>query len=765
MKGPSGRTVGRYRILEEIGAGGMGVVCRAYDERLAREVALKFLPAGLLGDETARRRFRTEALALAKLNHPNIATIFDFETEGDVDFLVTEYIRGETLDVMLATGPLPEREVVRLGEQLAAGLAAAHDRGVLHRDLKPANIRVTPDGLLKILDFGIAKLLDAGSAMTTDAPFASAGPDEETSIAGTLPYMAPEQVSSGAIDGRTDVHGAGAVLYEMACGRRAFAGAGASAVMQAVLDSAPSRPSGLARISSRLEAVILKALAKDPARRHQSARELHADLQRLSVAPARRRRSRAVESIAVLPFENTTGEAEADYLSEGITDTLIHSLSALPEFKKVIARSSVYRYRGRDVSPEEVGRELDVHAVLAGRLVRHGDLLAISAELVDTADSRHLWGAQYERRHDEISGLEHEIAGDMATRLGMTVGRRKAKPGRDSAAAQAYDLCLKGRYYWNKRPAAGMVQKAIELFQQASEADPKCALAYAGLADCYNTLGAWEASALAPEVAFPQARMAAERALRLDPRLAEAQTAQAYTALHFAWNWHDADQGFERALQMNRNYVHGHHWRAHLLIASGRFDEALAESLRIIELDPFDLIVNVHLAWHYQMAHDFPKALDTATKTLDMEPNFHRGHFFAGWAYEQLGEAAKAIDALNQAVQLSGGSTVMKSALAHALARGGDHAAARQMLDELRRPAGTGYVSPYELGLVHFALGEADRGWELLERACAEHSGWMPYLRVEPRLVHLHADARFQRLLARVGLPPLSPTTRDRLSE
>ncbi len=740
---------GRYRVLSELGAGAMGVVYQAHDEHLERQVALKFLPPGSLSDPHARKRFRHEALALAKLNHPNIATIFDFESEGESDFLVIEFIPGVTIDQKLQSGPLEEREVLRLGEQLAAGLAAAHECGVLHRDLKPANLRVSPDGLLKILDFGLAKLLNV-SDRTVDPARTVESVAGMTGFAGTPPYMAPEQMRAGTIDVRTDIYGAGAVLYELACGCRAFPQSGV-ALAEAVLHSLPTPPRTLAKVSTALESVILKALSKDPAGRQQNARELLEDLRHISTRPSPRRRSRAVDSIAVLPFENATGEQDTEYLSEGLTDTLIHELSAVPEFKKVIARSSVYRYRGRDIRAEQVGRELDVRSVLLGRIVRRADFLHINVELVDTSNSRHIWGADYDRCASEISDLQHALAADISQNLGLKL-RRKPKT-HSPANPESYNLYLKGRYFWNKRPGAGMVQRAIENFEQATELDPTFALGYAGLADCYNTLGAWEASALAPQVAFPQARMAAARALRLDPQLAEAHSAQAYSALHFDWDWAQAQQGFRRALQLNPNYVHAHHWYAHCLIAIGKPEEALAESLTIIELDPFDMIINAHLAWHYLMAHDFPRALEAADKTLDMDRNAIWAEFFAGCAYEQLGELDKAVDSLRRSAELSGSSVVMMTSLGHALARAGDHTAARRVIAELESAAGTRYVPAYALGLIHLALGEEEHGWQLLEHACQEHSGWMPYLHAEPRLTHAHGHPRFQALLARIGLP------------
>jgi serine/threonine protein kinase/Tfp pilus assembly protein PilF len=753
MHGLVGQTLGRYRIVEEIGGGGMGVVCRAVDEHLSRDVALKLLPPDAFSDAQSRARFRTEALALAKLNHPNIATLFDFDSSASTDFLVLEYIPGETLDAILARGRMDESVVVRLGQQLVAGLVSAHERGVLHRDLKPANLRVNPDGLLKILDYGLAYLIKLPMETSGDTTVSQFMGD--SGMTGTLPYMAPEQLQQGILDARTDIYGAGVVLYEMVCGRRAFPQENISLLINAILQSGPTPPRAVAPISSALEKIILKAVAKAPADRYQSARELQYALDALTsghgraASSSRRRLKRPLDSLAVLPFKNETHDEDSDYLCEGITEALINTLSTLPWLKKVIARSSVYRYSKSTLSPEEAGRELDVRSVLTGRLVRRGDNLRLSIELIDVTDSRHIWGTQYNRTVHEISGLEQVIANEISAELGINLHPR-AKTATDSSRSKAYDIYLRGRYFWNKRPAHGMLQRATELFQQAIEADPKFALAYAGIADAYNTQGAWESGVLAPRVAFPQARLAANHALQLDPQLAEAHAAKAYTALHFDWDLESARLNFEHCLRLNPNYVHGRHWYAHLLIAAGRLEEAHSESMRILELDPLDPVINAHLPWHYWMAHDFPKSADSAERSLNLEPNFHWGYFFAGLAYQEMNEFGRAIDCLSRAVQLSGGTNVMRTAHAYALAQAGDFAAARHIVDELLARSEIQYVSSFEIGLVYLALGESEHGWLLLERACDERSGWMPYAPFEPRLHRFHADSRYQKLLARV---------------
>jgi tetratricopeptide (TPR) repeat protein len=397
---------------------------------------------------------------------------------------------------------------------------------------------------------------------------------------------------------------------------------------------------------------------------------------------------------------------------------------------------------------------LNVRAVLVGRVVQRGEEMSISAELVDSTDGRHVWGRRYQRDLAFASSIQQEIADDISEklRLRLTSARRRS-PAAHAPDAEAYRHYLKGRYYWNKRPAQGMVQKAIEYFEQATEQDPKFAPAYVGLADCYNALGRWESGAMAPKLAFPQATSAASRALRLDDTLAEAHSALAYVSMHYDWDWPRAGQGFERALKLNPNSTHAHHWYAHYLMMMGRIEEALSESLRILELDPLDVIINVHLAWHYYLAHQFPEAADAARKTLELEPHSHWGYFFLGWAYEQMRMFPEAIEALEKSVALSGGSPPMKAALGHAYGLAGDQSAALKVIQELKELSQTRYISSYEIGLIYAALKDDDEAFACLNHACDERSGWLPHLNAEPRLSRLRSDPRFVQLANRVGVP------------
>lgn len=455
------------------------------------------------------------------------------------------------------------------------------------------------------------------------------------------------------------------------------------------------------------------------------------------------RRIGRLGSLAVLPFESVN--AEAEYLTDGITEAAIQAMSMLPGVGKVIARNSVYRFRGDD--PVETGRRFNVQAVLVGRIEVTGDTTAIDAELLSAGDGRRLWGSRFQRPASEVPQLVADMCASMTSALGSRKRRAPKPPTFD-----AYQRYLQGRYAWNKRPEVGAVEKAIALFEESHRLDPDSPLASVGLADSYNTLAAWESGVLAPRVGFERGKAAATRALEVHPYNAEAHASLGYAKLHYDWDLPGADVEFKRALALNPNYSHGHHWYSHLLVAAGRRDEALAESRRILELDPFDLIINVHLAWHYYMAGEPQQALDESLRVLDMERSFHWGYFFAGLALDALGEGRDAVSQLQRAVELSGRSTVMLSALGYAYASAGDADGAVDILRELETISQNRYVSSYETALIHVALGEIDEAFTWLERARDERSGWLPYAAVEPRLVPLRDDPRYARLLQAIGL-------------
>ncbi|HEX9254579.1 MAG TPA: protein kinase, partial [Candidatus Angelobacter sp.] len=521
-----GQTLGHYRLLEQIGAGGMGVVFRAHDEHLERDVALKLLLPGTLADEPARKRFRREALTLSKLNHPNLAAVYDFDSQGDVDFLIMELIAGESIDGKLAAGPLPEKEILRLGSQMAEGLQTAHAHGVVHRDLKPSNLRVTSDGRLKILDFGLAELLlPASPTATTESLI------ESHAACYTLPYAAPEQLLGEAVDGRTDIHAMGAVLYEMATGRRPFTETQTSRLIDAILHQGPVPPRALnARLSPELERIVLKCLEKEPDRRYQSAKELEVDLRRLAspsessgAYQGRRRHTRAkrIHSLAVLPLVNLAGPDE-EYFAEGMTEALIADLAQIGALK-VISRTSVMRYKGTDKPLAQIARELDVDGVIEGSTLRAGHQVRVTAQLIHAESDTHLWAKSYERDLNNILVLQREVAQAIADeiQIKLTAKERARLVGGGSVNPEAYEAYLKGRYCWNKRTGQD-IQKAIRYFEQAVAIDPNYAPAYAGLADAYHVL--WVYTGVSPREMYQQAKTAALKGLAIDGDLAEAHT-------------------------------------------------------------------------------------------------------------------------------------------------------------------------------------------------------------------------------------------------
>ena len=474
-----GQTLGHYRVLDKIGAGGMGVVYRAKDQSLERDVALKVLPAGALADDEARKRFRREALALSKLNHPNIATIHDFGTDGGVDFLVMEYISGTTLMERSLSGALPEAEVIALGRQAAEALEAAHEQGIIHRDLKPGNIMVTPKGLLKVLDFGLAKLFQPAEAMgRTRTRTGSSG------LTGTLPYMAPEQLDGREIDARIDIHALGAVLHELVTGRRPFPQETASEIMRAILDKPPEPVRSLgAHISEGLERVIFKCLEKEPADRYASAKELLADLKRLETddlsalvaGRARRRADTLVLSLAVLPLENLSGDPAQDYFAEGITDALITELGQVSALN-VKSRTSVRQYRKTEKSLPQIAKELNADMVVEGSVLRAGEKMRITARLINPAEDQQLWVRSYERDIRGFLDLQSEIARDITKQIGIRLREEKSfrSAKRNTVNPQALDAYLKGVYSGDKG-----------YFDQAITLDPDFALAYIEKAKSY----------------------------------------------------------------------------------------------------------------------------------------------------------------------------------------------------------------------------------------------------------------------------------------
>jgi serine/threonine protein kinase/tetratricopeptide (TPR) repeat protein len=758
----TGTRLGPYEILAPLGAGGMGEVYRARDTRLGREVALKVLPQELFEDKEIVARFEREAKLLAALNHPGIATIYSFEGISGRHVLAMELIEGETLDEKICSGPLPLEESLSLSRQIAQALEAAHEKGIVHRDLKPANIKVSPRGQIKLLDFGLAKIFEGDSSKggddeLTHSPTLTARATQPGVILGTTPYMSPEQVRGFPVDHRSDIFSFGAILYEMLSGKKAFKRNTAADTMSAILTEEPPELSESGRqILPALDQIVRHCLEKRPEERFQSARDLAFTLRaarEVAAAPKSLsgRQRPTIDSIAILPFANATEDPEAEYLSDGITDTIISQLSRLPSLR-VMARSTVFRYKGSDVDAIAAGRELKVGAVVTGRVFHRGDDLVIRAELVDLADGSQLWGGRHERKITDVLSIENEIAGQISEslRLKLTGEEKQQLARRPTANPEAYRLYLRGRYFWNKRTEEGL-RRGIEYFRQAIETDPDYAVAYVGVAHSYAVLGF---HAIAPPgEAFPRAKAAALKALELDSSLAEARAPLAYTLHYYDWNWSEAEKEYRRCLESAPNDATAHNYYASLLTSLGRFEEALNEWRRAQELDPLSLINRAATGWFFYVTRRYDDAIREAQKTLEMDPTFVVARRVLGLAYGKSSRPAQAIEQFEKAVESSGGSTQYLADLGHALATAGREADARRVLGELEEVSRSRYVSPYFVAPVHVALGDMDQAFACLDRAYAERSHGLTFLRVDPNLDDLRRDPRFADHVRRVGLP------------
>jgi eukaryotic-like serine/threonine-protein kinase len=753
-----GTSLGQYEILSPLGAGGMGEVYLARDTKLDRTVALKVLSPEVAHDNRRMGRFVLEAKAASALSHPNVAHIYEIDEAGGTSFIAMEYIEGQALDKRIAGQPLPTAEIVDIAAQVADALDEAHSKKIIHRDIKPSNIVITPRGRVKVLDFGLAKVEEAWEPSSAIATQVKTNPGV---VMGTVPYMSPEQAQGREVDSRTDIWSLGVVMYQMATGRLPFAGPSAHETIDRISNAQPKPITHYNDDApAELERIIRKCLEKGRARRYQSAGELLVDLKNLKrddddyysgvSRRARRRTSRrAISSLAVLPLVNVGADANADYLSDGITESIIDSLSQLPRLK-VMARSTVFRYKGREADPQEVGRELDVQAVLAGRVQHQGGRLIIKAELVDVADGSRLWGEQYNRTPSDIFEVQEEIAREISKGLRIKLSgeqkRRLAKRYTDNA--EAYTLYLKGLYQNGKWTAEGW-RKAVEYFNRAIEADPAYALAYAGLASSYVKLGLF--GAMPQREAYPKARAAASTALRMDEMLAEAHAALGFVKMIDEWDWPGTEGAYKRAIELNPNYADVHKLYGYHLVHMGRFDEAIIEMQRAVDLDPLSLELMTSLGDAYYYARRYDQAAEQLGKALEMESSYAEAHVFLARTLEQQGKYKEAIVEFRRALELTG-DVAASSGLGRAYALSGNAAEAREILDHLKVLSGRRYVDPTYMALIHLGLGEHDEAFALLEKAYADHSAWMVHLKAEPMFDAICVDTRFTSLLSRVGL-------------
>jgi TolB-like protein/lipopolysaccharide biosynthesis regulator YciM len=792
-----GVTLGPYEILAPLGAGGMGEVYRARDTRLRRDVAVKVLPETFMQDASRLRRFEQEALAASALSHPNILTIHDVGSEAGVPFVVFELLEGETLRERLRRGALPESMVVDLGIQVANGMAAAHEKGIVHRDLKPENIFLTRSGLLKVLDFGLAKLTrpepGGGPASEQETLSAVTGAGE---VMGTVGYMSPEQVKGQAVDARSDLFSIGCVLYEMLAGRRAFSGSSSVETLSAILRDEP-KPLSAEALPSPLERVLRRCLQKSPGERFQSARDLAFALREstssgsataaaVATAPqppaagrpplraiaggililalagalvldafgVRERlfgsRAAGVRSLAVLPLQNLSGDAGQDYFADGMTEALTARLAQIRALK-VIARTSASQYKGSKKPVREIAHELHVDAVVEGSFARSGDRVRITAELIQGATEAHVWARSFERDLGDVLALQGEVAGAIAGQIEaeLTVDERSRLAAKRPVAPKAYEAYLLGRFLLDESTEKSL-SEALAQFNKALEIQEDYAAPHAGLASYYAILPFY--SSRSPAEVFPKARAAAEKAVALDPSLAEAHASLAYVRAYYEWDWQAADREFQKALDLRPSFADAHFSYSRFLAASGRMPEAIAELHRAEELDPRELSLKANTALLFYFQGRYDDALRALVEISRADPSLSVAHWGMGLAYEQKGSGAEALAALGEAARLSKSLNIQAS-LAHAQALFGQQDQARRVLSQLEQRAHSSYVPAYHFVLVYAGLGEQDRAFEWLERAYQERSTVLAYLRLDPRLAPLRSDPRYADLVKRLQFP------------
>ena len=738
----------------------MGVVFRAQDPRLERDVAIKVLKQDALHDEDSKRRFRLEARALSQLLHPNIATLFDFDSDGGVDFLVLEFVPGESLARALANGPLPETRARAIALDVTEGLQSAHEKGIVHRDLKPGNIVITPRGRAKVLDFGLARVMPGAGDLTQSAP--ASGP---SALVGTVPYMSPEQVRDGRVDASSDLYALGVLLFEMTTGRRPFAGDDVlSLLYQIAHEPAPLLRAIRPGLSAELERVVARCLEKAPLRRFSDAGALLRALRgessddgwpapRAAWSPrgvAESGPGSGIRSLVVLPFENRSGDPAQEFFADGMTDALIADLAQIAALR-VISRTSAMRFKGTHPPLSEIARELRVDAVVEGSALQVGGRVRITVQLVDVASDRNLWAKSYERGLNDILGLQSEVARAIADEIRIQVtpdeqARLRSKGAVNPAAHVGY---LQGSFLWN-RFTGESVKEAIQRYEEAIAIDPNYAAAYAGLADSYIMLA--NHHILPPREGYTLGRKAAERGLSLDESLAELHTSLSWIHRLFDWDWPGAERESLRALQLNPGYAFGRSRYALLLSGMGRHEEAIAEAERAHQLDPLNLLTYTVMGDTLFYARRFERSVVPYRKCLELDPTFGAAHTDLARSLEHLGRPDEAVDEFVRGTAGSDGLPRPSSGLAILYARAGRLEEARATLQAVQEMAQKQFVSPYGIASYYAVIGDNDRALDWLEKAYSERDGTLVWLKVHPRLDGLRGEPRFRDLLARLRL-------------
>jgi len=776
---------GRYEVIEELGKGGMGSVYKVYDKEIKENIALKLLDPVIAADEQRIERFRNELRFARKITHKNVCRMHDLNKEEDTYYITMEYISGEDLGSLInRIGQFTVGKSILIAKQACEGLTEAHRLGIVHRDLKPQNIMIDREGNAHILDFGIARAFKTRKITDTGM------------MIGTPDYMSPEQAEGEGVDERTDIYSLGVILYEMLTGKVPFEGETPLSIALKHKSEEPRDPREInSQIPAEVSHVILKCMEKDKERRYQTADELLSELNNIMeglptterVIPRRKSSVKriskikwrnyilyagaaavlillivigislfkggheAIESIAVLPLKNLSGDPEQEYFADGMTEALISNLTQLGALQRVISSTSVMQYKGARKPLPVIARELNVDAIIEGSIMRSGQRVRITAQLIEAKTDRNIWSKSYERDLSDILVVQNEMARAIAKEIKIVVTpTEKALLARSRPAnPEAYQMYLKGRHFWKKRTEED-IKKAIEYFQQAINIDPTYALAYAGLADAYIILGSYSLSS--PQEIYPKAKSAALKALEIDDTLAEAYTSLAFVKYSYDWDWFGAEADYNWAIGLNPSYATAHQWYGLLLSDIGRFDEALLELKRAQELDPLSLSITTGVGIIFYYSRQYDLAIEEYRKVLNIDANFGYAHFWLAMAYIQKSLFEEAIEAYQKAVIISGGSLSYKAALGYAYAAAGKRDEALKILNELVEQSSLRYVPKYQIALIYAGIGEEDKAFEFLEEAYLDRASFLVRFKVDPRFDSLRSDPRFTALQERIGL-------------
>ncbi len=733
----------------------MGEVYRAHDSRLGRDVALKVMSPHVASDPDMRRRFETEARSVAALSHPSILSIHELAVVDGIPMAVMELLEGENLRSRLKSGALPWREAVRIAGKVAEGLAAAHVRGIVHRDLKPENVFLTADQGVKILDFGLA-LQRLDSPLSPERPTMPVTADNV--VMGTFGYMSPEQVIGDRVDARSDIFSLGCVLYEMLTGRPLFAGDTPQEIIARLMhNTGPDLNAIDPLLPAELRPILMRCLDRVASRRFDSAQDLALALQAFqsgsAVVDGKRRPRQRGKSLAVLPFVNAGADPAIEYLTDGITESIINSLSQLSGLR-VVPRSLVFRYKGLQADPSTVGLALNARTILTGRISQQGESINIQAELVDTNTESQLWGEQFRQPVSDLMAVQQEIAWQIseALRLKLTGAQKKRlrkKPTVDPAAYQEY---LRGRYLWNNWTPHSF-RRALEHFERAISIDPTYALAYAGLADTLGSLAYY--GVIEPDDGFPRAKAAAARALELDPQVADAHASLGLARLFWDHDWPAAERSFRRAIALNPQLALPHALYAIFLMTLGRHDESIEEARTAQRLDPLSLMINMSVCWALHFARRHEEAISETLRTRELAPDFTEATNLLLSSYEDTGR-------FEEAARLGGerscfGVKADPATLLEAFQKGGAEGYWRKRLDLLDcSPSTPGRMVNYAYAVVYAHLGQRELALDRLEQLVAVKAGGSVFIAVDPCLEDLRDEPRFKALIERVGVPTVS---------